>query len=55
MGLQTMVVLSQQLFSTNNCHNNVTGAEKIVNAVVYMQEDSLGNKDHSVYALSLTL
>lgn len=52
MRLQSLWVLSQQLFATNNCHNNVTGAEKAVNAIVYMWEDSLGHKDHTVYGFT---
>lgn len=52
MKLQSMGVPSQQLFATNNCHNNVTGSEKTAIAIVYRCEDSLGNKDHTVYGFT---
>lgn len=52
--LESMGVLSQ-LFSTNNCRNSVTGAEKIVNALVRPQEASLGSMGHPVCALALAL
>lgn len=54
MRLESMGVLSQ-LFSANNCHNSVTGAEKIVNALVRPQATSLSSVDPPVRALAFAL